>query len=181
MLYKKWTDYLPELYEKYPTVPKFVIRMILSFGFRWIFRVSSYVKIRTEIRYGDFMFAVGKGKDTSKPIVKKKQDKTIYDIFFIPKWIKIDEFKGYYYIPVTYLNLLKLRHNKLNILKHVFVTTSPEIAKLKGLYILKVYSFKDFGKCAKLKKIAFSDYEVIVRDSNFRLDYYKNKNNEDYV
>lgn len=181
MLYKKWTDYLPEIYDMYPNVPKFIVRMTISFGLRWVFRLSKSKRIRTEIKDGDFSFSIGNGKDTSKKIQRKKNSKTIYDIYFIPKWIKINKFEGYYYIPVSYSNFLGLRHGKPNLLKNVFATTNLEIAKLKSVYVIRIKSFRNFGECIKFKKIAFVDYEAFIRDCNFRIDYYKTKNEYDYV
>lgn len=181
MLYKKWTDYLDDIYKEYPHIPKFIIKMIVSFGLRWIYRISCSRRNGIIINDGRFEFGVGniKEKTDKKQQKEKKHQKTINEEYFIPSWIEMSPFEGYYYIPIQYHSLLGLKRDKINILKNIFVTTSPEIAKLKGLYVIRVKSFKNIGPCGKMKKISFVDYDVIQRDSNFRIDYYRNKIKED--
>lgn len=182
MLYRKWTDYLNDIYKKYPYIPKRVIRYIVSYGFRKIYDIGLSKNIKFEIKTPEEEHIATVGNSSTNNIYNSKNKSIdIYKKWFIPKWIKFNNNKNnsIYYIPLKYNQFIPLRHNKINVLNNVIVTDNIDVAMIKGDYVISIESNRKYDNIEKVDFISFAEYSVCDKDSNYRIENKNKKQEED--
>ena len=107
---------------------------------------------RTEADKGNRYIIIGRNTE---------QQNAINGIELTPDAV-MKEYEGYYYIPISYKEALRLRRNKLNRLGERPVTTDLKFAFKQSDCVVKVPYSVDLGKLA-LCNLPFRDYTILSK------------------